>query len=142
MNIAANEHKNGIFAQLISWMAKGWEGASESEMLAALGTDTIRAIAGDCGIRPDQLIQLAKAGPHAADEMPRLMKALGIDPVEVELRYREQFRAMQVECASCSAKQTCRKDLDDHTVQQNFQSYCCNAENMNWLRATPTVLAE
>jgi len=92
MSIAVNDGAHSVLARVISWIARSWESAGEAEMIAAMDDQTIREIAHDCGITPEQLIELAKAGPHAADEMIEMMRALSIDPTEVELRFRNQFR--------------------------------------------------
>ncbi len=74
--------------QILSWFAQGFETANESDMLAALSDAEVEALADDCGISAHQLLALVKAGPHAADEMPAMMRALNIDPAEVEYRMR------------------------------------------------------
>ncbi|MCM2473858.1 hypothetical protein HGO38_10275 [Rhizobium sp. CG5] len=142
MNIAHHDAARSAVSRIIDWMAKGWERASEADMIASLDDETIREIAHDCGIQPDQLIALAKAGPHAADEMPAMMRALGIDPMEVETRFREQFRAMQIDCSNCTSKDECRRDLKDGTAAQHFNDYCANADDLSSLRASPEVLAD
>lgn len=142
MNIATNDAARGAVSRILDWMAKGWERASEAEMIASLDDESIREIAHDCGIRPDQLIALAKAGPHAADEMPAMMRALGIDPMEVETHYREQFRAMQIDCSNCTSKGECRRDLNAGTAAQHFNEYCANAADLSSLRASPDMLVD
>ncbi|MCL6706716.1 BTG family protein [Pseudomonas sp. R2.Fl] len=140
---AAVETASGTFlSRLFGWLSKAYEDASEADMIAALDDDTIRRIAGECGIQPEQLLDLAKAGPHAADEMPRMMKALGIDPMEVECRFGAVFRQMQVNCAHCRHKAECRHDLSTGTAAAEFNSYCVNAAELGVLRATPQVLSE
>ena len=92
MDMLVNDSARTVFARLAGWFAKGWESSAEADMIASLDDFTIQGIAHDCGISPDQLIELAKAGPHAADEMIRMMKALNIDPAEIELRLRNHIR--------------------------------------------------
>jgi len=91
----------------------------------------------DCGITPEQLIELAKAGPHAADEMIEMMRALSIDPTEVQLRFRNQFRDMQINCSHCASKGECRKDLKIGSAPEHFIDYCANADELNALRRGP-----
>jgi len=129
------------FQHLLSWMGASFEAATEADMLAALDGEQIRQLAEDCGLSPHELLALAKAGPHAADEMPRLMQALNIDASEVEFQMRKHFRAMQITCASCGAKEQCRRDLASGHAQADFANYCGNAEEMNQLRADPRFLS-
>ena len=142
MNVAVDARNDGIFAQILSWVAKGWEGAIESEMIAALDADTIKHIARDCGIQPDQLVELAKAGPGAADEMPKMMTSLGIDPVQVETRFRQMYREMQIDCSHCADKARCHRDLAEGTASENFSHYCLNADHLASLRAMSSVHSE
>lgn len=140
MDMLVNDSARTVLSRLAGWFAKGWEGSAEAEMIASLDEGAIQSIAHDCGISPDQLIELAKAGPHAADEMIRMMKALNIDPAEIELRLRNQFRDMQITCAHCSHKGECRKDLVSGAAAENFAHYCGNADELNALRANPDFL--
>lgn len=140
MNTIVNDPSRTVLSRLVDWFAKGWESSAEAEMIASLDSNTIRSIAHDCGISADQLVELAKAGPHAADEMIEMMKALNIDPAEVEVRLRSQFRDMQINCAHCASKGECRRDLGAHAAAENFAHYCGNADHLNALRANPEFM--
>ncbi|MGX5666342.1 DUF6455 family protein [Rhizobium daejeonense] len=140
METAVNDTTRTVFSRLAGWFAKSWESSAEADMIASLDDSTIRNIAHDCGITPDQLIELAKVGPHAADEMLAMMRALNIDPTEVELRLRNEFRDMQITCSHCASKGECRKDLARGAAAENFGHYCGNAEHLNALRANPDLL--
>lgn len=126
--------------QILSWFAQSFESSTEAELLATLEQREIDALAEDCGLSPHQLLALVKAGPHAADEMPALMRSLNIDPAEVEFQMRQTFRAMQIACAECQSKERCHRDLQMGTIDKAFVDYCNNAESLNALRANPDVL--
>ncbi len=140
MDTAVTDATRTVFSRLTEWFSRSWESAAEADMIVSLDDSTIRSIAHDCGISPDQLIELAKAGPHAADEMVVMMRALNIDPSEVELRLRNEFRDMQITCSHCASKSECRKDLARGTAAETFAHYCGNAESLNALRANPDFL--
>ncbi|MBO3759804.1 DUF6455 family protein [Ciceribacter sp. L1K22] len=142
MNLSLEQAGGTFLSRVFGWVAKAWETTAEADLIAALDDETIRRIARDCNIQPDQLLELAKAGPDAADEMPYMMRELGIDPMEVETRFKALFRDMQITCAQCSNKAECRHDLAEGTAVEAFSGYCHNAGELNALRATPTVLAE
>lgn len=142
MNQSLEQAKETFLSRIFIWMSKAWENASEAEMIAALDEDTIRQIAHDYKIQPHQLLELAKAGPQAADEMPHMMRALGIDPMEMETRFQALFRDMQITCTRCANKAECRHDLAEGVAATAFGAYCQNADELNSLRATPTVLVE
>ncbi|NML74052.1 hypothetical protein HHL25_07955 [Rhizobium sp. S-51] len=141
MNTVVNDPTRTVLSRVIGWFAKGWENSAEADMIASLDDFTIQSIAHDCGISPDQLVELAKAGPHAADEMLEMMRALNIDPAEVEMRLRAQFRDMQINCAHCASKGECRRDLANGNAAANFAQYCANSQDLNALRASPDFLA-
>ena len=142
MTIAVNSSADTLIARFFGWISTSWEAASEAQALAAMDGDTIRQIAQDCGIEPSQLVALAKAGPHSADEMTAMMKALNIDPMEVATRYQHQFRDMQINCSQCGSKERCRKDLQEHTAAAEFAGYCNNADHLISMRAMPELLAD
>lgn len=128
--------------QILSWFAQGFEHTTEGDMLAGLSDAEVEALAEDCGISAHQLLALVKAGPHAADEMPAMMRALNIDAAEVEYRMRRVFRDMQITCAQCQSKDTCRRDLQQGKAEQTFVEYCGNAETLNALRVNPDLLVD
>ncbi|MGL3608894.1 DUF6455 family protein [Rhizobium sp. G187] len=142
MSISLTDPIRQGFHHLLTWCGTGFEATAEADLLANLDETQLAALAEDCGLTPHEMLALAKAGPHAADEMPRLMRALNIDPAEVEFRMRKLFRSMQVTCANCSAKQSCRHDLDNGHAETVFASYCGNADLMNSLRVDPELLVE
>ncbi len=126
-------------SRLLAWFSSGFQGASEMDMIGTLDEATIRAIAHDCGITAHQLVELAKAGPHGADEMIAMMQALNIDPGKVEMRYRDRFRDMQVNCGQCSSKAQCRHDLATGAAPSHFTDYCNNADHLSELRTDPDL---
>lgn len=141
MGVAAETTNVTVLSRLLGWLSRAYEGACEADVIAALDDDTIRRISGEWGMQPDQLLELAKAGPRAADEMPQMMKALGIDPMEVENRFRAMFHQMQVNCSHCGHKGECKRDLATDAAAKEFNSYCNNAAELSVLRATPQVLS-
>jgi hypothetical protein len=128
--------------QILSWFAQGFEASTETDILANLDQAQIEALAEDCGLSSHQLLALVKAGPHAADEMPEVMRALNIDPNEVDYQMRKLFRDMQIACSSCQSKEQCRRDLQRGTIDETFIDYCNNADSLNALRARPEVLMD
>jgi hypothetical protein len=139
MNTVANSHSENLVSRFLGWLSRGWEAAGETQALASLDRETIAMIARDCGMEPSQLLDVAKAGPHAADEMIAMMKALDIDPMEVATRYQDQFRDMQLNCSQCTSKAHCRKDIAAGSAARHFNDYCNNADHLIAMRATPAL---
>lgn len=120
--------------------ARAWEARAEADGINRMREETLWELAHDCSVTPDQLLQLVKAGPHAADEMNALMAALGIDPDGAARTYPDQFRDMQLNCSTCTSKARCRNDLAHQVAAREYGRYCGNAEHLNGMRTDPDLL--
>ena len=90
-------------------------------------------IARDLGVTADDLNRLVRQGPHAADELPRMLKTLGIDEDAIARTQPLVLRDMQRVCASCQFKRECESDLAAGTAAQAYEDYCGNAMTINAL---------
>src|ERR1700760_3165460 len=68
-------------------------------------------IAADLEVSSGDLEELVRRGPHAADELPVLLKALGIDAAALERTQPLVVRDMERVCAMCRHKSQCDGDL-------------------------------
>jgi hypothetical protein len=136
----AYEDHTSMSRRFLTWCAEAWSAAAGSEEIAMLDEETIQQISKDCAIAPDDLLQLVKAGPHAADEMIEMMRALNIDQSDVAVMHPALFREMQLTCTKCQSKSRCRHDLEAYVAGQKFSGYCGNATNLNAMRADPELL--
>ena len=84
-------------------------------------------IAQDLCITPAELDVVVRRGAHASDELPRLLKVLGIDKVTVSRTQPVLQRDMMRVCAACRQKALCNHDLDSGTLAQRYDEYCPNA---------------
>ena len=57
--------------------------------------EQVAVIARDMGLSPAELLSITAKGPHAADELPRLLRALGVDPQSLH-------PMILARCATCS----------------------------------------
>ena len=140
MSLSLADPLRHTMQQILSWFAQSFDASTEADVLASLDQTEIEALAEDCGLSSHQLLALVKAGPHAADEMPQVMRALNIDPDEVDFTMRKLFRDMQIACSGCQSKDQCRRDLTQKKIDKTFLSYRNNADSLNALRANPDVL--
>ena len=87
-------------------------------------------IAHDLGVTPDTLDAFVRKGPHAADELPKLLKELGIDEAALAKTQPQLLLDMQRVCAFCQDKGVCNKNLASHTSKEKYEEYCENAQTI------------
>ena len=90
-------------------------------------------IAGDLRISSNDLDQLVRQGPHAADELPKMLKALGIDEADLARTEPLVLRDMARVCALCRQKARCDHDLGAGTSPEHYADYCLNASTIDGL---------
>jgi hypothetical protein len=84
-------------------------------------------IAQDLSVSPAELDILVRQGPHASDEMPKLLSSLGIDVAALSRTQPLLQRDMARVCAACQKKALCNHDLEAGTSAQHYTDYCGNA---------------
>jgi Family of unknown function (DUF6455) len=90
-------------------------------------------IAHELCITPADLDTFVRQGPHAVDELPKLMTALGIDQKALSRTQPLVLRDMARVCASCQQKHQCDRDLDAGTFARHYEEYCLNASTIDAL---------
>ena len=90
-------------------------------------------IAGDLQVSPADLDELVRKGPHAADELPKLLKALSIDEAGLARTQPLVLRDMERVCALCHSKTQCDHDLAAGTSAEHYEGYCLNAPTIELL---------
>ena len=88
-------------------------------------------IANDLRVSPDELDELVRHGPHAADELPKLLKVLGIEEADLAAAQPLLLRDMERVCALCIQKRQCDHDLADGTIAGHYRDYCLNAPSID-----------
>jgi hypothetical protein len=120
----------GLMTTIATWRC-GW--AAERE-LQNLDANELRALAEDVGFSTDRLIGLTTRGAKGAEELPRLMRALGLVPEEVARTHPDVMRDMSVVCSGCVAASHCRNALDSGWAPV-VQRYCPNTVTLKALLA-------
>jgi hypothetical protein len=95
-------------------------------------------IASDLRVSPHDLDELVRHGPHAADELPRMLKALGIDEQALARTQPMVLRDMERVCALCDSKTRCDRDLHAGTAADHYEDYCLNAPTIDRLEQEAT----
>jgi len=96
-------------------------------------------IASDLRVSPGELDALVDRGPHAADELPKLLKALGIDENDLARTEPMVLRDMERVCALCHHKRECDRDLAAGTSADHYEGYCLNAPTIDALTPRQAV---
>jgi hypothetical protein len=82
------------------------------------------------------LEELVRAAPHAADELPRLLEALGISARDLARLEPIVGANLERVCALCESKRECNRDLASGASAEHYQEYCLNASRIAQLRET------
>ena len=90
-------------------------------------------IAGDLRISSADLEALVRQGPHAADELPKMLQALGIDQKALARTEPFVLRDMERVCSLCNHKRQCDRDLAAGTAAAHYGEYCGNADTIDGL---------
>lgn len=105
----------------------------ELNELRQLNTSEFDRIAGELRVSPGDLNELVHLGPHAADELPKMLKALGIDEEALARTQPLVLRDMERVCALCQEKGQCDRDLAAGTAAGHYKGYCPNAPTIDVL---------
>ena len=109
----------------------------EMRELRDMNSGDFARIARDLCVSPAELDEVVRQGPHASDELPRLLKTLGIDEAPLSRTQPVLQRDMMRVCASCRQKTPCNHDLDTGTLAQRYEEYCPNAPAIEELDERP-----
>ena len=117
---------NGLTQRFCDWLNH----RRELDELARLSPAEIGRVAGDLQISPADLTELVSRGPHAADELTKLLDALGIDATHLERAEPTTLHDMERVCTLCHHKRECAHDLAAGTASGRYQRYCPNAASI------------
>jgi hypothetical protein len=107
----------------------------EMREIRHLDTGLFDDVARDLGMAPTDLERLVRRGPHAADELPRLLAVLGIDAAALARSEPAALRDMERVCISCERKARCNNDLEIGVSARNYEDYCLNTSTMHALKS-------
>ena len=119
-----------VFAE---WLKHRCELREMREMDAA----NFDQIASDLRMSSADLEALVRQGPHAADELPKMLAALGIDQHDLVRTEPLVLRDMERVCSMCISKRQCDRDLAAGTAAAHYQEYCGNAPTIDGLSQRP-----
>ncbi|CAL74314.1 conserved hypothetical protein [Bradyrhizobium sp. ORS 278] len=123
---------------LIDTFAQWLRHRRELSELRQLDRDDFERIALDLQVTPSDLDELVRQGEHAADELPLMLKALGIDEAALSRAEPLVLRDMERVCAMCKDKPRCHRDLAAGTSDAHYEDYCLNAPTIDRLGVAVT----
>jgi Family of unknown function (DUF6455) len=96
-------------------------------------------IASELRMSSADLEDLVRQGPHAADELPKMLKALGVDQDALVRTEPLVLRDMERVCTVCNHKHQCNRELAAGTAAAHYEDFCGNAPTIDSLGplATP-----
>jgi hypothetical protein len=130
---------SSLLSAIGSWWKDLLTSRSGDEELMMLSRADVDRIAQDLGMTSDELQDFAARGVHASDEAPQMMKALGLDPNELERSQHSVYIDVLHNCAMCPDKGRCHHDIKTGEAEAHFEEYCLNAHTLNALRAVAAM---
>jgi transcriptional regulator with XRE-family HTH domain len=124
---------HSIVEQLTQTFSDWLKHRRELNEMRQLNTSEFDRIASDLRVSPADLNELVHNGPRAADELPKLLKALGIDEKSLARIEPLVLHDMERVCALCHNKRECDRDLAAGTSAERYQGYCLNAPTIEQL---------
>lgn len=122
-----------VLETIASWIRRYRYAAKTRQDFEQCGPDEVARIAHELGMEPRELADLASKGPDAAEQLGKLLRALGADLDAVKDPVAK--RDLQRLCITCSHKRQCEHDLAAGTAAQNYHDYCPNAVALDELLA-------
>jgi hypothetical protein len=107
-----------------------WSNCKASREYASLDAETREAIARDVSLARRTLDAMVARGRRESLALPRILRAAGLNPSELEQAYPGVVRDMQVTCSTCAAERLCRRDLSDGASRAAVPAYCPNAHTI------------
>jgi uncharacterized protein YjiS (DUF1127 family) len=118
-------------ADLIDAFGNWLQRRREIGELQGFDSSEFNRIAHELGVSTGELHALVREGPHAADELPKLLTALGIDS-EALLRIQPLvYHDMERVCSTCLQKKRCNHELAAGSSPAHYEEYCINASTID-----------
>ncbi|MFZ2156234.1 MAG: hypothetical protein WAV72_08960 [Bradyrhizobium sp.] len=131
--MTAQEHPFPRVELLMNTFADWLRHRRELSEIRQMDTADFDRIASDLRVSPGVLDTLVRQGPHAADELPKMLKVLGIDEADLARTQPLVLRDMERVCALCANKRECDRDLAAGTAAEHYEGYCLNAPTIDSL---------
>ena len=129
--MTAQDHPYARVEMVINSFADWLKHRRELSEIRQMDRTDFDRIASDLRVSPGELATLVQHGPHAADELPKLLAALGINEADLARTQPLVLRDMERVCALCHNKRQCDRDLVAGTSAEHYEGYCLNAPTID-----------
>ena len=131
--MTSQDHSPSVVERLTHTFSEWLRHRRELSEMRHLNAAEFDRIASDLRLSPADLDELVRHGPHAADELPKLLRALGINQEDLARIEPMVLHDMERVCALCGHKRECDHDLAEGTSAEHYQEYCLNAPTIEEL---------
>lgn len=131
--MAVQETSYPVVSRMVEMFGDWLKYQRELSEMSQMDAANFGRIAGELQMSSADLEALVRQGPHAADELPKMLTALGIDQDDLKRTEPLVLRDMERVCALCNQKRRCDRDLAAGTAAEHYQEYCANAPTIDGL---------
>jgi uncharacterized protein YjiS (DUF1127 family) len=131
--MTVQENPYPTVSRMIDIFAEWLKHRRELREMRELDAANFGQIASDLRISSTDLEALVRQGPHAADELPKMLAALGINHDDLARTEPLVLRDMERVCSLCIHKRQCDRDLAAGTAAAHYGDYCANAPTIDGL---------
>jgi hypothetical protein len=131
--MTVQEQPYPVVSRMIDIFAEWLKHRRELREMRELDAANFGQIASDLRISSTDLEALVRQGPHAADELPKMLAALGINHDDLARTEPLVLRDMERVCSLCIHKHLCDRDLAAGTAPAHYGDYCANAPTIDGL---------
>jgi uncharacterized protein YjiS (DUF1127 family) len=129
--MTVQEQPYPVVSRMIDIFAEWLKHRRELREMRELDAANFGQIASDLRISSTDLEALVRHGPHAADELPKMLAALGINHDDLARTEPLVLRDMERVCSLCIHKHLCDRDLAAGTAAAHYGDYCANAPTID-----------
>jgi uncharacterized protein YjiS (DUF1127 family) len=131
--MTVQENPYPIVSRMIDVFGEWLKHRRELRELREIDAANFGQIASDLRLSSADLEALVRQGPHAADELPKMLTALGIDQDDLARTEPLVLRDMERVCSLCNHKRQCDRDLAAGIAAAHYPEYCGNADTIEGL---------
>ena len=131
------ESLTSLFRRMSTVVSEHVKARADRNALANCLSRDLSGIASELGMSSSELLALSAKAPSAADEVQKVLVAIGIDPNHLSRNDPLVMRDLQRLCTTCTFKKKCNSDLINGKAAQNYRDYCPNAFTIDALIEDP-----